>query len=146
MPTQRNKLMNILHINLEKMSYIQLQNIRKLLQSYKHNMTYWAAKPTNLFVELDKEMYWFCLDANEQKKTKEKITAYCVNDEAKQLLSTETTFNETMNQIRMEYNKNENNMSSHMMLKLEISLGFDKKYFARNHFRFVIFSLFYFVS
>ena len=70
-------------------------------------MTYWAAKPTNLFVELDKEMYWFCLDTNEQKKTKEKITAYWVNDEAKQLLNTETTFNETMNQIRMEYNKND---------------------------------------
>ena len=28
------------------------------------------------------------------------------------------------------------------VLKLEISLSFDKKYFARNHFRFVIFSLF----
>ena len=28
------------------------------------------------------------------------------------------------------------------LLKLEISLSFDKKYFARNHFRFVIFSLF----
>ena len=28
------------------------------------------------------------------------------------------------------------------VLKLEISLGFDKKYFARNHFHFVIFSLF----
>ena len=76
MPAQSINVINILHINLEKMSYIQLQNIRKLLQSYKHNMTYWAAKPTNLFVELDKEMYWFCLDTNEQKKTKEKITAY----------------------------------------------------------------------
>ena len=114
MPAQGINVINILHINLEKMSYIQLKNIRKLLQSYKHNMTYWAAKPTNLFVELDKEMYWFCLDTNEQKKTKEKITAYWVNDEAKQLLNTETTFNETMNQIRMEYKNSDNNMSSHM--------------------------------
>ena len=32
------------------------------------------------------------------------------------------------------------------LLKLEFHSRFDKKYFARNHFRFVIFSLFYFVS
>ena len=31
-------------------------------------------------------------------------------------------------------------------VEIRISLRFDKKYFARNHFRFVIFSLFYFVS
>ena len=64
-----------------------------------------------MFVELDKGIYWLCLDTNEQKKTKEKIMAYWVSDEAKQLLNTETTFNETMKQIRVEYKSNNQNMT-----------------------------------